>query len=149
MILQVFGQRFFFCERMGQWMFWKTLKNFEYKLHIYRPLVTFQKTCEELWLFRVIFKISSLVIDYRCVVIDYTINFEELWLFSLNFKIFMSGNRLHNSGNRLHLLKSKFKLFMKAVKTICASGNRLQPRVIDYQREKYIFSKWNTCLNTL
>ena len=129
----MFGQRFS-CERIGQWMFLKILKNFEYKSHIYRPLVTFQKTCEELWFFRVIFEISSLVIDY-------TVSFKELWLFSLNFKIFVSSNQLHNSGNRLHILKFKFKLFLKAVKTIHASGNRLQPRVIDYQREKYIFFK--------
>jgi len=129
MTLQVFGQRLS-CERIRQWMFWKTLKNFEYKSHIYRPLVTFQKTCEELWLFRVIFKISSLVIDYRYVVIDYTVNFDELCLFNLNFKIF---------HYRLQLLKFKFKLSESLFKNIFASGNRLQPLVIDYQREKHIF----------
>jgi len=121
-------------------MFWKTLKNFEYKSHIYRPLVTFQKTCEELWLFRVIFKISSLVIDYRYMVIEYTINFWGVMSFQFWIsKLFVTNNRLYNSGNRLQLKNSNFKFFWKLFKNIFTSGNRLQPLVIDYQREKYIF----------
>jgi len=35
--------------------------------------------------------------------------------------------------------KFQIQTFMKAAKTIFASGNRLQPLVIDYQREIHIF----------
>jgi len=132
MILQVFGQRFS-CERIGQWMFWKTLKNFKYISHIYRPLVAFQKTCEELWLFRVIFKNSSLVIDYRCVVIDYTVILRSynssVWI----SKLFVTGNWLHNSCNRLHILKFKFKSFWNLFKKL----------FLLLERKTY-FSKWST-----
>ena len=144
-------------------MFWKTLKNFLIQATFIGLWWFFKKTCEELWLFRVIFKISSLVIDYRCVVIDYTIILRSydssVWI----SKLFAIGNRLHNSCNQLHILKFKFKLsescfkivllllidynfkiqisnlFWKLFKTILASGNRLPER-------KTYFSKWNTYL---
>ena len=40
----------------------------------------------------VIFKISSLVIGYKYVVIDYTVNFGELLLFRFEFQNFVAGN---------------------------------------------------------
>ena len=49
------------------------LKTFIDKSHIYRPLVAFQKTYEGMWLFKVTFKISSIVIDYNSLVIDYAV----------------------------------------------------------------------------
>ena len=67
---------------------------------------------EGLWLFNSFSEISSLVIDYMILVIDYQIKIQMIlccWFISSKFSIChfhkLCGNRLHEPGNRLLVQK--------------------------------------------
>jgi len=55
--------------------------------------------------------------------------------------VLTSGNRLHTLCNRLQALKIKFEIFKTVSEINSATGNRLHPLLIDYQRENIIFLK--------
>ena len=64
----------------------KNSKDFQKQVTYLKAFGGFSKTYEEMRLFRVIFEISSLVIDYRSVVIDYTVNYWGVMSFQFEFQ---------------------------------------------------------------
>ena len=52
-----------------------------------------------------------------------------------------SGNQLQALCNRLHALNFKFKICKFVSEMNLATGNRLHPLIIDYQRENTIYLK--------
>jgi len=93
--------------------------------------------------------LETLVIDYKCCVIDYTslkMFYHKLWL--LKFEIQRSktiGNQLHVHGNRLLLCKTVIKLFWASGNRLLSYGNRLPESKNSGKR--FFFEKlfWTNC----
>ena len=78
-----------------------------------KPFMAVQKQFEEMCLFKISSEILLLVIDYRILVIDYTIIFWRVMTFQRIFCSLFAGNWLLKLCNRLHNSKLKFQNFEK------------------------------------
>jgi len=81
------------------------------------PFVHFQNGLKRCVFSKSFFWNSSLVIDYRFLVIDYTVIFWRVMTFQSFFWSVVAGNRLQTSGNWLRDSKFKFKTLWMFVET--------------------------------
>jgi len=89
MDLQVFAQEFLLKEHLAMKFSWNISHWFlKSDTHIYRPFVPFQNGLKRCVFSKSFSEVFSLVIDYRFLVIDYTVIFWRVMTFEFEFSEF-------------------------------------------------------------